>query len=141
MITRTFTMIVLELSISEAWAIFTAQFSVSFMTSGLPRSFQLIGNKDPSTASQKTSIVFPLPGAPGSTVWGRALKTLKDGTVQSEEGRGGRKRRKGGTPHEFKRHWGFKNKNQKQNAKNGSGSKRFFKKSVTKQKHKSLCTY
>lgn len=52
---------------------------------------------------------------------------------QREGGKGERK------PHEFKRHWGFKNENQ--NAKNGSRSKKFFNKSVTKQKHKSLCTY
>lgn len=38
--------------------------------------------------------------------------------------------------HEFKRHWGFKNENQKQNAKNRSRSKKFLDKSVTKQKHK-----
>ena len=71
---------------------------------------------------------------------------FRKGMVQAEVGRavqrdqtqGQRKQRK---PQKFKRQWGFKNENQKQNAKNESRSEKVFNKSVTKQTHRSLCTY
>lgn len=76
-----------------------------------------------------------------SNVWGRALKMFKKGIVWGGLGRADEDRDEGKRkPRNFKGSGTSKMKI-RNNAKNGNRSKKLFNKSVTKQKHKSLCTY